>query len=137
MKYGRIAETAHARRLVETVIEDVLAVARASRVSLPGLEDEKTAMAHAMKTATQMADALSSAAQGLNRGKPTEIYSLNGFITRRGLELAVPTPINHALFTLVKLLEMDSCTVPVHLRTTVCAAPPSALVSGVNYFLPR
>jgi 2-dehydropantoate 2-reductase len=30
---------------------------------------------------------------------------LNGFIARRGAELGVPTPVNHALFTLVKLME--------------------------------
>ena len=62
-------------------------------------------MAGAMKIATQMAGALSSTAQDINRGKRTEIDSLNGYISRRGAELGVPTPVNHALFTLVKLLE--------------------------------
>jgi 2-dehydropantoate 2-reductase len=41
-------------------------------------------MAGAMKFATQMADALSSTAQDINRGKRMEIDSLNGFIARRG-----------------------------------------------------
>jgi 2-dehydropantoate 2-reductase len=41
----------------------------------------------------------------MNRGKRTEIDSLNGYIARRGAELGVSTPINHALFTLVKLAE--------------------------------
>jgi len=52
-----------------------------------------------------MADALSSTAQDLNRGRPTEIDALNGYISRRGAELGIPVPANHALFTLVKLLE--------------------------------
>ena len=39
------------------------------------------------------------------RGKRTEIDSLNGFIVRKGREVHVATPINHVLFTLVKLAE--------------------------------
>src|SRR5580698_5673164 len=83
----------------------VLAVAHAARVVLSGLENTESAMAGAMKIATQMSDAMSSTAQDLNRGKLTEIDSLNGFVSRRGLALGVPTPVNHALFTLVKLAE--------------------------------
>src|SRR5258707_1089838 len=61
--------------------------------------------AGALKIATQMAEALSSTGQDLNRGKRTEIDSLNGYISRRGAELGVPTPVNHALYALVKLAE--------------------------------
>ena len=103
--YGQIADSIDARKLVETVVDEVLAVARAAHIVLPGLEDPQVAMAGAMKITTQMAGALSSTAQDINRGKPTEIDSLNGYISRRGAELGVPTPVNHALFTLVKLLE--------------------------------
>ena len=55
--------------------------------------------------AAQIAGALSSTAQNLNRGKPTEIDVLNGFIVRRGLELGIPTPVNQALYTFGKLAE--------------------------------
>jgi 2-dehydropantoate 2-reductase len=55
-----------------------------------------------------MADALSSTAQDLNRGRPTEIDSLNGYIARRGAKLGIPAPVNHALFTLVKLAEQKA-----------------------------
>jgi 2-dehydropantoate 2-reductase len=104
-KYGQIATSADARKVVETVVDEVLAVAHAANVQPPGLEDPKTAIAGAFKIATQMAEALSSTAQDMNRGKRTEIDSLNGFISRRGAELGVPTPVNHALYTLVKLAE--------------------------------
>lgn len=104
-KYGRIAENANARKLMETVILEVLAVAHAAHVVLPGLENIEAAMVGAMNIATQMTEAMSSTAQDLNRGKLTEIDSLNGFISRRGSALDVPTPVNHALFTLVKLAE--------------------------------
>ncbi len=55
-----------------------------------------------------MAEALSSTGQDLNRGKRTEIDSLNGYVSRRGAELGVPTPVNQALFALVKLAESGS-----------------------------
>ena len=104
-KYGQIAASADARKVVETVVDEVLAVAHAANVHPPGLEDPKSAIAGAFKIATQMAEALSSTAQDMNRGKRTEIDSLNGFISRRGAELGVPTPVNHALYALVKLAE--------------------------------
>jgi 2-dehydropantoate 2-reductase len=104
-KYGQIAASADARKVVETVVDEVLSVAHAANVHPPGLEDPKTAIAGAFKIATQMAEALSSTAQDMNRGKRTEIDSLNGFVSRRGAELGVATPVNHALYALVKLAE--------------------------------
>jgi len=104
-KYGRIAENADARRVMQATIEEVLAVARAAQVVLPGIDDATQAMAVAMNIAKQMTQAMSSTAQDLNRGKHTEIDALNGFIARRGLELGVPTPVNNTLFTLVRLAE--------------------------------
>ena len=83
----------------------MLAVARAAGVQLAGVKDREGAIAGALKIAAQMTEAFSSTAQDLNRGKRTEIDSLNGFITRRGAQLGVPTPVNHALYTLVKLAE--------------------------------
>jgi 2-dehydropantoate 2-reductase len=104
-RYGQIAESSDARQVMQTVVEEVLAVARAAKVILPDIADTKAGMAAAMEIATQMAGALSSTAQDLNRGRPTEIDSLNGYVSRRGAELGVNVPVNHALFTLVKLAE--------------------------------
>jgi 2-dehydropantoate 2-reductase len=104
-KYGQIAESADAWKVVETAVYEVLAVAKAAKVHPPGLEDPKAALAGALKIATQMAEALSSTAQDMNRGKLTEIDSLNGYVSRRGAELGVPTPVNHSLYALVKLAE--------------------------------
>jgi 2-dehydropantoate 2-reductase len=104
-KYGQIAASPDARKVIETAVYEVLAVAKAAGVHPPGFEDPQVALAGAFKIATQMAEALSSTAQDMNRGKRTEIDSLNGYISRRGAELGVPTPVNHALYTLVKLVE--------------------------------
>jgi 2-dehydropantoate 2-reductase len=104
-KYGQIASSSDAWKVVETAVYEVLAVAKAAGIHPPGLEDPKAALAGALKIATQMAEALSSTGQDLNRGKRTEIDSLNGYISRRGAELGVPAPVNHTLFALVKLAE--------------------------------
>jgi 2-dehydropantoate 2-reductase len=103
--YGEIIASADAKQLLEGTVYEVLAVAKAAGIQPPGLEDPQVALAGAYKIAEQMAATRSSTAQDMMRGKKTEIDSLNGFIARKGRELGVPTPLNHALYTLVKLAE--------------------------------
>lgn len=103
--YGEIIASADAKQLLEGTVYEVLAVAKAAGIQPPGLEDPKVAFAGAYKIAEQMAATRSSTAQDMMRGKRTEIDSLNGFIARKGREVGVATPLNHALFTLVKLAE--------------------------------
>lgn len=105
VRYGEIMRDNNAKKLMENVVDEVLAVARSSGVVLPGVSDRESGMAAAMEIATQMADAFSSTAQDLNRNRATEIDALNGYVVRRGVELDVPVPVNNALFTLVKLAE--------------------------------
>jgi 2-dehydropantoate 2-reductase len=105
--YGEILGSPDAKQLLEATVHEVLAVAKASGVKPAGLEDPKTALAGAYKVAEQMAATRSSTAQDMMRGKKTEIDSLNGFIVRRAKELNIPVPVNHALFTLVKLAEAN------------------------------
>jgi 2-dehydropantoate 2-reductase len=107
-RYGQIAGNEEARKLVAGVVGEILDVARAANILLPGVEDLRAGIAVAMKLATQLSAAFSSTAQDITRGKRTEIDSLNGYISRRGAELGVPTPLNQALFALVKLLESSS-----------------------------
>ena len=109
-RYGEIAQDTNAKHLMRSVVDEVLSVARAARVVMPGIHDRESGMDAAMELAMQMADAFSSTAQDLNRGRPTEIDALNGYVVRRGAELGVPVPVNHALFTLVKLAEQKGAT---------------------------
>jgi len=104
-RYGQIAASEDARKVVENAVNEVLTVAAAAGIRLPGVADIQAGLAGALKIATQMSGAFSSTAQDLVRGKRTEIDSLNGYIARRGAELGVATPVNHALYTLVKLAE--------------------------------
>ena len=103
--YGEILASPDARRIIERLAEEVLAVARAKGIHPPGLEDPKAALAGALKIAEQMSGTRSSTAQDMERGKTTEIDSLNGYVARLGEQMGVATPVNHALYTLVKLHE--------------------------------
>jgi 2-dehydropantoate 2-reductase len=105
VRYGQIVQSDETKKLMEQVVDEVLAVARAAGVVLPGIDDRESGMAAAIELATQMADAFSSTAQDLDRRQPTEIDALNGYVSRRAAELGIPVPANHALFTLVKLAE--------------------------------
>ena len=79
-RYGEIVQSDDAKKLMEQIVDEVLAVARAAGVVLPGVHDRQSGMAAAMELATQMADAFSSTAQDLNRHRLTEIDALNGYI---------------------------------------------------------
>jgi 2-dehydropantoate 2-reductase len=100
-QYHRVGGNRWTRELMIKVTEEALEVARAAGVQLPDVDMVETVL----KISESMANATSSTAQDLARGKPTEIDSLNGYLVRRGAEVGVPTPINQTLHALVKLLE--------------------------------
>lgn len=100
-KYGRVVRHPQAREVLRTAVEETAAVARASGIELSAAELVEAAY----RLGEAMREATSSTAQDVQRGKRTEIDSLNGYVARRGAELGVPTPVNHALHALVKLLE--------------------------------
>ena len=82
------------------VVQECVAVAEAAGVSVPpDIFDSVIALSRTM------AGQLSSTAQDLARGRPSEIDHLNGYVVRKGAALGVPTPANRMLHTLVKLAE--------------------------------
>jgi 2-dehydropantoate 2-reductase len=103
--YGEILANADAKGVVEAVVYEVLAVARAKGIHPPGFEDPRVALAGAFQIAEQMSGTRSSTAQDMARSKRTEIDSLNGHVARLGEELKIPVSVNHTLYTLVKLYE--------------------------------
>ncbi len=98
--YGEMIKGDGVRALMRDVVEETLAVAKASGVAMaPDM------LAATYRIAEAMPKQFSSTAQDLARGKPTEIDHLNGFVVRRGTALGIPTPANGTLHALVKLLE--------------------------------
>jgi 2-dehydropantoate 2-reductase len=99
--YGRVARNEPAAQVLMATAAEAVAVARAAGVPMPS----KDLAAVALKFARDVGDATSSTAQDIERGKRTEIDSLNGYVVRLGAKLGVPTPVNYTLYALVKLLE--------------------------------
>lgn len=102
--YGDVVTIPESRETIRLLVNECVAVARASGVSLP--DNDFAAMV--LQFAERVGPVFSSTAQDLERGKPTEIDALNGFVVRRGAELGVPTPVNQSIVAFVKLLEARS-----------------------------
>lgn len=100
-RYHRLVQNPWTREVMIRAVQEAVVVARAAGVHLPDVDMVEVAL----KIAESMANAVSSTAQDLARGKPTEIDSLNGYLVRRGTELGIATPVNQTLHALVKLLE--------------------------------
>jgi 2-dehydropantoate 2-reductase len=101
MPYGRLIAGEGIRGVMRDVMDECLTVARAAGVAVPGDSWEGV-----LRIAQTMPTQFSSTAQDLARGKRSEIDHLNGFVVRQGEALGVPTPVNRALYALVKLLEV-------------------------------
>jgi 2-dehydropantoate 2-reductase len=101
--YGKLTALGPVRELQEAVVREVVALAEAQGVNLP-LAPALEAM---RKIAGAMPAQLSSTAQDMARGKPSEIDHLNGFVARRGAALGIATPANQALYALVRLIESE------------------------------
>jgi 2-dehydropantoate 2-reductase len=99
--YGEIVAIPESRETVRQLVNECVAVARAGGVALPPTDFVEYVYSFAAK----VGQVFSSTSQDLERGKRTEIDSLNGVIVRRGWELGVPTPVNQSLVALVKLRE--------------------------------
>jgi 2-dehydropantoate 2-reductase len=102
--YGLAGSLEPVRELMSAVGREVNSVARASGVRMPDTD----VVAVGVKLAASLGSATSSTAQDIERGRATEIDSLNGFVARRGAELGIPTPVNQTLWALVKLREAAS-----------------------------
>ena len=100
-RYARILEVPAARAVVEAAVAETVAVARADGIHL----DLQAMIDNTWAITRSMPQQASSTAQDLERGKATEIDSLNGYVVRRGEALGVSTPVNTTLHALVKLRE--------------------------------
>ena len=106
MPYGCLVQGEGVEAVMRDVVQECLAVARGSGVTVPGDVWEAV-----QRIARTMPSQLSSTAQDLARGKRSEIDHLNGYVLRKGEALGIATPVNRVLHTLVKLLAGRSASV--------------------------
>jgi 2-dehydropantoate 2-reductase len=102
LTHGRVCEDPKLRRLVSGLVDEGKAVAAAQAIELDA--DPEELIDHAAKPEVAY-DHKASMLQDVEARRPTEIDYLNGGIVRFGEEHRVPTPLNRAIWALVKALE--------------------------------
>ncbi len=102
LTHGRVCEDPELRRLVSGLVDESKAVAAAQGIELDA--DPEELIDHAAKPEVAY-DHKASMLQDVEERRPTEIDYLNGALVRVGEERGVPTPLNRAVWALVKGLE--------------------------------
>jgi 2-dehydropantoate 2-reductase len=102
LTHGRVCEDAALRALVSGLVDEGKAVASAQAIELDA--DPEDLIDHAARPDVAY-DHKASMLQDVELRRPTEIDFLNGGIVRFGDEHEVPTPLNRAIWALVKGLE--------------------------------
>jgi len=102
LPYGALAEDPDSRAVMDLVIAEAFAVARAAGIALrwPDAGAYRAEFYGRLVPAT--ARHRSSMLQDLARGRPTEIEAINGYVAARGAALGVPAPTNATLTRLIR-----------------------------------
>jgi 2-dehydropantoate 2-reductase len=102
LTHGRVCERPDLRRLVSALVDEGKAVASAQGIVLDA--DPEDLIDHAARPDVAY-DHKASMLQDVEARRQTEIDYLNGGIVRFGREHAVPTPLNQAIWALLKGVE--------------------------------
>jgi 2-dehydropantoate 2-reductase len=100
LSYAHVVSGEGALNVMRDIADECLAVAKADGIAVEG-DTWKAIEGIAQTIPTQ----ISSTAQDIRQGKRTEIDYINGYVLRRGKALGIPTPVNRAMHSLVKLIE--------------------------------
>ena len=103
-RYGPMMAMPEIRQVMSEAVREIVALAKAKGVQV-AMPDPVEAV---LRFGEHMPQAISSTAQDLERGRPTEIDYLNGYVVRECDARGLPAPVNRTLHALVKLLERTS-----------------------------
>ncbi len=104
LTHGRVCERPDLRALVSGLVGEGKAVAAAQGIELDS--DPEALIDHAAKPEVAYGHK-ASMLQDVEARRPTEVDHLNGGIVRFGREHGVPTPLNEAIWALVKGVEQS------------------------------
>jgi len=104
LTHGRVCERPDLRALVSGLVDEGKAVAAAQGIELDSDPEDLIDQAARPEVAY---DHKASMLQDVEAHRSTEIDYLNGGIVRFGRELGVPTPLNQAIWALVKGVEQS------------------------------
>ncbi|MGQ9718983.1 MAG: ketopantoate reductase family protein [Nitrososphaerales archaeon] len=102
MKNGGLLQSAEVKEVMKRAVMEAVDVSKAAKIRIGSENPLKMTIDVASSTAMNR----SSMLQDVDRGKRTEIDSLNGAIVKLGKEYGIETPINETLCALVKRLEI-------------------------------
>jgi 2-dehydropantoate 2-reductase len=97
---GDLLATPERRGLLAGLVAEAVAVMQARGIALPPADP----LAHTETICRASAANHSSMLQDIERGRPTEIDSINGVLVGEGRRLGVPVPLNEAVWRLVRAL---------------------------------
>ena len=113
---GALLASADRRWLIARLVEEAANVARARGIALPFEEP----VAYTESIARSTAANRSSMLQDVERGRPTEIDSINGIIISEGKRLNVQVGVNEVVWRLVRTIRHNTvgatCGRPGHVR---------------------
>jgi 2-dehydropantoate 2-reductase len=101
-RYGPMMAMPQVRHVMADAVREIIRLAEAKGVRI-AMPDPVEATLH---FGDSMPQAVSSTAQDLKRGRPTEIDYLNGYVVRECDARGLPAPVNRTLHALIKLLEL-------------------------------
>jgi len=104
LTHGRVCERPDLRALVSGLVDEGKAVAAAQGIVLDA--DPEELIDHAARPEVAYGHK-ASMLQDVEARRATEVDYLNGGIVRFGLEHGVPTPLNEAIWALVKGVEQS------------------------------
>jgi 2-dehydropantoate 2-reductase len=100
LRPGEIARDPDAAALLDSVLDEVLAVVEAEGVTLPEADPRAHIRDHCWERYNRP-----SMLQHLERGRRTEIDSLNAALVRRAQVHGIPVPVNEAIVRVIKARE--------------------------------
>ncbi|MGQ0809757.1 MAG: 2-dehydropantoate 2-reductase [Nitrospiraceae bacterium] len=97
--------------VIQQIVGEVAAVSAALKVPLaPDMAE------NVVRWTQEIRDIHTSMYDDWKAGRPTEINSLNGYVTAMGRQLGIPTPVNEALTAIIKTITGQEKTGPGVLR---------------------
>ena len=110
--YGWLPDDADARATMDEVIDEAFTVACACGVALAWRTPMEYRQTFYGRLVPSTADHRSSMLQDLERGRPTEIEAINGYVVREGAVHGIPAPTNALLTRLVRARVRRAAEVP-------------------------
>jgi 2-dehydropantoate 2-reductase len=99
--YGRLAAETATREIMDAVLDETFAVATACGVRLAWPDAAAYRRDFYDRLVPSTAGHRSSMLQDLERGRPTEIDAINGYVASRGRRLEMAVPVNETLTRLI------------------------------------